>query len=199
MIIKVVCVWGRGGRRRGRGGQGVFVCVLACLCACVCIQLCVCFMVPSFASWQSEIFHCIALEAEKRSSACSYDWISPPQFQSTFAHFSYTLPKWGLIVPRILPPTPVLYSVYVHKTPQTHQKTPLFLARTWKWAKPSTVWAKWPPTGQNVRKVGKTFLEVGKLLLLLFMLLILQAFSLIFRSLALDFYSHGTVTFHFIH
>ena len=46
--------------------------------------------------------------------------------------------------------------------PQPHPKTPLFLAWTWKWAKCTTVWANWTPTGQIFWKVDKTFLEVGK-------------------------------------
>ena len=45
------------------------------------------------------------------------------------------------------------------KHPQSHPKTPHFLAWFWKWAKWTTVWA---PSGQNAWKVGKTFLEVGK-------------------------------------
>ena len=109
------------------------------------------------------------------------DWILFPQFFSTFAHFSYKLPTWviqpslglifsrwtwGLILPRIRPPPPVLYSVVtpfgniIHH--QAHPKTPLFLAWTWKWAKWTTVWEIQISTGQNVWKVLHTFQTVGK-------------------------------------
>ena len=75
--------------------------------------------------------------------------------------------RWGLILPRTLPPTPVPYSTITHpgictytKHPQPHPQKPLFQAWTWKWAKWTTIWATWTPIGQNVRKVDKTFLEV---------------------------------------
>ena len=84
------------------------------------------------------------------------------------AQIGLILPRWGLILPRKPPPSPVLYSAVTKpllrytKHLQPHPKTPLFLAWTWKWAKSTTIWAIWTSTGQNVWKVGKTFLEVGK-------------------------------------
>ena len=85
------------------------------------------------------------------------------------SHFS----QMGLILLRIPPPTPVLYSAITHPfqgnvrthntlKAQAHPKTPFLLACTWKWAKCTAVWAIWIPTGQTVWKRGKTFLEVGK-------------------------------------
>ena len=133
------------------------------------------------------------------------------------AHMCLILPRWGLILPRIPPPTPVLNSavtnpflgyVCTRNTPNPTRQHPfswpgwqrmaawrlnavkagpargsagggmvvvvvriLFPraregawveAIAWKWAKWTTVWANWTPTGQNVWKVSKTFREVGK-------------------------------------
>ena len=71
------------------------------------------------------------------------------------AQMCLILPRWGLILPRIPPPTPVLYSavnMYIHKHLQPHPKTSLFLVWTWKWAKWTTVWATWTPTGKCFEK-----------------------------------------------
>ena len=108
------------------------------------------------------------------SSAFEYYWISPPQCYSTFPHFSYKLPRWVSFCldggshyaqNTTANPCSLLNShgdMYVHKTPPTQAKIPLFLAWTWKWANWTTIWATWTPTGQFVWKVDKTFLEVGK-------------------------------------
>ena len=89
-----------------------------------------------------------------------------------FCHFSYELPRWVSFCPEyhrqplfFTQPSQTLLGTCTlanTKYPQSHPKTPLFLAWTWKWAKWATVWAKWTPTGQNVWKVGQKVLEVGK-------------------------------------
>ena len=108
-------------------------------------------------------------------------WSSPAMidffFSSTFAHFSYKLPRWVSFFPdgvSFCPeyhPQPLfftqpshtpLWDMYGHKTPTSPLIIPLFLAWIWKLAKWTTVWATWTRTEQNVWKVGKTFLEVGK-------------------------------------
>ena len=84
------------------------------------------------------------------------------------------LPRWGLILPRIPPPTPVLYSavtnpfrgyVRTQNTPTPPQNTP-FPELNLKVGKMNyglgNVESLWTPTGQNVWKMGKTFLEVGQ-------------------------------------
>ena len=81
------------------------------------------------------------------------------------AQMDLIFPGWGLILPRILPLffTQAFLGICRYlKHPQPHSKTPPFLSWTWKWAKQTTVWAKWTPTGQNVWKVGNSCLEVGK-------------------------------------
>ena len=101
------------------------------------------------------------------------------------AQLGLILPRWGLILPRTPPPTSVLHSAVTipktsvfytavtnpiwQNTPSAQPKTPLFLTWTWKWAKSTTVWAKWTPTGQNVWKVGKTVLEVAKKIFIIFL------------------------------
>ena len=205
-VCVCVCVW-----------QCVCVCVLACLLARVCIQLCVCFIIPSF---DNQKFSSALLWNQRKGHLLAHMVEFPPRLIpehfcplficiGSIAQMGLIWPRWGLIVPRIPPPTPVLYSavtnpfrgyVRTQSTPNP-PKNALFSGPNLKVGKIITVWAKWTPTGQNLWKVGKSFLEVGNLLLL-FMLLILQAFSLIFRSLALDFYPHGTqgtVSLHFIH
>ena len=57
--------------------------------------------------------------------------------------------------------TPLLGICTYTKHPQTHPKTPLFPAWTWKWAKRTTVSVTWTRTGQINWKVDKFFLEVG--------------------------------------
>ena len=107
-----------------------------------------------------------------------------PFFVQT-AQMGLILPRWGLILPRTPPPTSVLHSAVTipktsvfytavtnpiwQNTPSAQPKTPLFLTWTWKWAKSTTVWAKWTPTGQNVWKVGKTVLEVAKKIFIIFL------------------------------
>ena len=81
------------------------------------------------------------------------------------------LPRWGLILPRIPPPTPVLYSAVTNpfrgyvtnkKHPKPHPKIPLFLAWFWKWVKWTTVWAKWTPSGQKCLKSGQNCSRSGQ-------------------------------------
>ena len=85
------------------------------------------------------------------------------------AQMGLILPRWGLILPRIPPPTLVLHSAvthpflgYVHT--QNTPKTNLFETWNRKWVKWTTGWVIWTATWQNVTvwKVGKAFLEVGK-------------------------------------
>ena len=86
------------------------------------------------------------------------------------AQMGPNLSRWGLILPRIPRPTPVLYSgitypfrglVRTQNTPKSIQNTP-FSGLNLRWPKRTTVWAIWISSGQNVWKVGKTFLEVGQ-------------------------------------
>ena len=84
------------------------------------------------------------------------------------AQMGLILPRWGLILPRIPSPTPVLYSAltntfwgYVHNTPDPTPKHP-FPGLKLKVGKWTTVCVKLIPMWQNIWKVGKTFLEVGK-------------------------------------
>ena len=100
----------------------------------------------------------------------SYDWISPPNSRERLPTFltncpdELILPRWGLILPRKPPTTPVLYFTVTHpfsrictytKHPQPHHKTPLFLAWTWKRSKWTTVWATWTLT-QCLQLCGQT-------------------------------------------
>ena len=111
---------------------------------------------------------------------CSYDGIFPPTLEHFYplftqiAQMGLILPRLGLILHRIPPgpnPNPCswlsrhtpLFGICTYtKQPKHHPKTPLFLAWIWKWAKLTTVWATWTPTGQNVWNVDKSFLEIGK-------------------------------------
>ena len=79
------------------------------------------------------------------------------------------LPRWGLSLPRMPPPTPVLYSAFTlpfwgyirtQNTPNPTPNTPFPL----KVGKMNLIPSRQneTPTGQYVWKVDKTFLEVGK-------------------------------------
>ena len=153
VIIKLVCVcvW-------------LCVCVCVCVCGSVCVYVCLlaCSRACAFSyayvslSPHSTIrnfpVHC---SGTRERVICLLIWLnSPPAwFQSTFAHFSYALaallrwvsfgPDGVLLCPEYhhqplfftLPSQTPFGDMYVHKAPQTHQKTPFFLAQTWKWAK----------------------------------------------------------------
>ena len=74
------------------------------------------------------------------------------------AQMGLIFPRWGLILPRILPPNPVLYSVVTHpfRVQNTPKPTP---KHSFSWPElesgqnelnEQNVWAIWTPTGQNV-------------------------------------------------
>ena len=84
------------------------------------------------------------------------------------------LPRWGLTLPRIPPPTPVTAlfftqpsytpcgDMYIHKTHPSPPKIPAVLGLNLKVVKINYRLGNLNPTGQNVWRVGKTFLEVGQ-------------------------------------
>ena len=87
-----------------------------------------------------------------------------PLFIQFASQMGLILPRWVSLCPEYhhqplfftqLSQTP--FYVLTQNTPNPTPKHPF----PWKWAKWTTVLAKWTPTGQNVWKVGKTFLEVG--------------------------------------
>ena len=102
------------------------------------------------------------------------DWFFPPNSRAILPTFRTSSPE-GLILPRILPPTTVLYSAVTHhfwryvrtqNTPCPSQNTP-FPGLNLKIGKMNyglgnfdPNWAKWVKSGQNLSRSGQIFLFI---------------------------------------
>ena len=109
------------------------------------------------------------------SSDSSLNFLSPilehfcPLF-AQIAQMGLILPRWGLILPRVPPPTPVLTQqsdtpfgdMYEYKTPPTPPQKNPFPGLNLKVGKINYHLGKTDPNWANVWKVGKNFLEVAK-------------------------------------
>ena len=133
---------------------------------------CIAFLAVRRPSSLSPMAPAVAPWSRYSSSVHSYDWIFSSRLYSTFAPFPFELPRWVSICPDGVSfspeTTPNPCSLLRRHTPfgdMYVHKTPLFLAWTWKWAKRTTIWAIWTPTGQTVWKVGKFVLFIPFLLL----------------------------------
>ena len=88
-----------------------------------------------------------------------------PSFMQ-IAQMGLILPKWGLILPKKPPPTPVLYSavtnMYEHETPPAPPPKIPLSGPILKVGKMNYCLGKIDPIWTKCLKMGKTFLEVGK-------------------------------------
>ena len=126
---------------------------------------------------------------------CSISKAFLPTFFAQFAQMGLFLPRLGLILPRILPPTPLLYSAVTHPFwgPKPTPKHPFSwpeLESGQNELPTSTVWAIWTPTGQNGWKMGQTLLEVSKKKLFMKVLMVWWKLSNVYVGLVGPFLRH---------